>query len=376
MLAPCGVGFLVVCVWCLAIPQKAAGIRAYTFLFAMSQIDNGFAMNDQRLNNVILPIGIDNIIYNELGAVYNPDHFKFSYNLDHTKDDILVYLGTYFPRSFAEAYIIMCDLLDNEAIRSTMAAREEIFIFDFGCGTGGEIFGTMFAITDIFGASKTFNVVVVDGNSHATRMYDRVLSLVNRDFAMNVKSGVYPFIIDDAVDMELLGDAINKRFDIMLSFKAVNEFIQRKRFAGNAYRHFCEMLVPKLAEGGLFVLLDVTTCNEETGMYYPIMMNAGVNAFLKENREFATLLPIPCACKSLSCSNPCYMQRRFYVSHSHRKDDLSKVAYRVIGRSDFIAGLHLPLAEAGVAYIVNDNGSVCCPCCTGDMVEEGFNLKQ
>ena len=60
------------------------------------------AMNEHLNNSVILPAWLDHIIFNELGAVYNPDHFKFSYNLDHTKNDIFVYLGTYFLMAIAE----------------------------------------------------------------------------------------------------------------------------------------------------------------------------------------------------------------------------------------------------------------------------------
>ena len=64
-------------------------------------------MNEHLNNSVTLPDWLDHIIFNELGAVYNPDHFKFSYNLDHTKDDVLVYLSTYFQKNHAEAELNM-----------------------------------------------------------------------------------------------------------------------------------------------------------------------------------------------------------------------------------------------------------------------------
>ena len=64
-------------------------------------------MNEHQNNSVTLPDWLDHIIFNELGAVYNPDHFKFSYNLDHTKDDVLVYLSTYFQKNHAEAELNM-----------------------------------------------------------------------------------------------------------------------------------------------------------------------------------------------------------------------------------------------------------------------------
>lgn len=331
-------------------------------------------MNEHLNNSVILPAWLDHIIFNELGAVYNPDHFKFSYNLDHTKDDILVYLGTYFPRSYAEAYIIMCDLLANETVRLAFAAKSRISILDLGCGTGGEIIGAICAFADILGCDKTFNIVAIDGNQNATRMFDRVVSRVKNAGSFAIKANVGSMVIEDNADMDLLGEVMNEDFDVILSFKAVNEFIQRKRFGGNAYVHFAEMLAPKLSAEGLFMLLDVTTRDEFSGVYYPVMMNKGINDFVKNYPEFTTLLPLPCMLKEADCNTPCYVQQRFRVSHSHRINDLSKVAYRVIGRKGFVKSLDLLANDNSYSYKINDNGGACCPRFTGVETKNGFKL--
>lgn len=331
-------------------------------------------MNEHLNNSVILPAWLDHIIFNELGTVYNPDHFKFSYNLDHTKNDILVYLGTYFPRSYAEAYIIMCDLLANEAIRSVYAAKSSISILDLGCGTGGEIIGAICAFADILGSDRTFKVVAIDGNQNATRMFDCLVSHVKNTMGFAIKTNVGSIAVDDKADMDLLGDAVNEGFDVILSFKAVNEFIQRKRFEGNAYGHFAEMLAPKLTSDGLLVLLDVTTRDDVSGVFYPVMMNKGINDFLKNNLGFATLLPLPCMLEEADCNIPCYVQQRFRMSHSHRVNDLSKVAYRVIGRKDFIKSLNLSITGDSYSYKLNDNDGACCPHFTGMGTKNGFKL--
>ena len=331
-------------------------------------------MNEHLNNSVILPAWLDHIIFNELGAVYNPDHFKFSYNLDHTKDDILVYLGTYFPRSYAEAYIIMCDLLANETVRSVYAAKSTISILDLGCGTGGEIFGALCALACALGKDNVFKLVAVDGNQNATRMFERVLCRVKKETGLAVNANVGSIAIDDKVDMEMLGDVVDEDFDIILSFKAVNEFIQRKRFEGNAYGHFAGMLAPKLSAEGLLVLLDVATRDEVSGVYYPVMMNKGINDFVKNNTGFTTLLPLPCMLKEADCNTPCYVQQRFRVSHSHKVNDLSKVAYRVIGRKGFVKSLDLLANDNSYSYKINDNGGACCPRFTGVETKNGFKL--
>ena len=74
------------------------------------------------------------------------------------------------------------------------------------------------------------------------------------------------------------------------------------------------------------------------------------------------------------CNIPCYVQQRFRVSHSHRVNDLSKVAYRVIGRKDFIKSLNLSITGDSYSYKINDNDGACCPHFTGMGTKNGFKL--
>lgn len=374
MLAPCGVGFLVVCDWCLAIPQKAAGNRAYTFFFAMSQMEKEQAMNTTLTQQLVLPDWLDNIIYTKLGGLYTPDHVKFSYNLGSSKADILTYLGTYFPRSYAEAYFIMCDLFSHGGLRSVFDAKDEIYILDFGCGTGGEIFGTLCAFHDIFGDVKKYRVVAIDGNPAAVRILRRIFVLFKAATGIDVTINVASVCVDDASDMELLGSVIDRQFDIVLSFKAVNEFIQSRRFSDNAYSHFAEMLVPKLSDSGLFVLLDVTTRDSVSGVFYPVLMNSGIAEYLRHNPAYSSLLPLPCALYGNECRERCYMQRRFSVSQSRRKNDISKVAYRVICRKSFFDELGLANRRQDASYYINANNGAVCPHFIGREIKNGFKL--
>ena len=49
----------------------------------------------------------------KLKGKFAPNYTKFNKNLNHHKDDVLIYLGTYFPRSFAETYSIFNNILQN-----------------------------------------------------------------------------------------------------------------------------------------------------------------------------------------------------------------------------------------------------------------------
>ena len=85
---------------------------------------------------VDLPVFLDNYIFKKLKAKYAPDHTKFNKNLKHDEVDVQTYLGTYFPRSFAETYSIFNNILLNDIVKKTTRKNKEINILDIGSGTG------------------------------------------------------------------------------------------------------------------------------------------------------------------------------------------------------------------------------------------------
>ena len=85
----------------------------------------------------------------------------------------------------------------------------------------------------------------------------------------------------------------------------------------------------KLSEEGLLVMLDVTTKCEETMMFYPQMMNSQINNFVRGSSEIETLLPLACATYK-DCKIPCFTQQTFRVTHVKKKDDESRVSYRML----------------------------------------------
>ena len=96
------------------------------------------------LANVSLPQWLDNYIFNQLKANYCPSHSDMTV-IDWDKNNVLNYLGTYFPRSYAEAYCILGEYFNQHL--SEWQNRESISVFDFGCGTGGEIIGLLTVLT-------------------------------------------------------------------------------------------------------------------------------------------------------------------------------------------------------------------------------------
>ena len=86
--------------------------------------------------SVILPKWIDKIIFDDFEAVYEPCPMEVVYNPDQPYEFVKLYLGTYFPRSFAEAYSIISSLMTNDKYKQSLYNLQEINVLDFCCGTG------------------------------------------------------------------------------------------------------------------------------------------------------------------------------------------------------------------------------------------------
>ena len=79
-----------------------------------------------KINNVTIPQWLDKIIYDDFDAVYEPSPAEVVYNPDQSYDFVKLYLGTYFPRSYAEAYGITMQILSIQGFLERYIELEEI----------------------------------------------------------------------------------------------------------------------------------------------------------------------------------------------------------------------------------------------------------
>lgn len=130
-----------------------------------------------------------------------------------------------------------------------------------------------------------------------------------------------------------------------------------------------------LSENGLCVLLDVTTKTEHNNTYNPILKNRQVNQALRELKNYQTLLPLPCSKNETTCTEQCFTQQKFYVSHMNKANDVSKVSYRVISKTDLVNQL-LNISKP-VKYVLQRNGKnieKLCPYSCGEEIIDGYKL--
>ncbi len=306
------------------------------------------------LNTTIeLPKWLDEFIYENLNASYNPDNAKFETNLELNQEENLVYLGTYFPRSFAEAYAIFSDFLGVEKIAQKYKKTSTLKILDVGCGTGGELTGLLVAINEKMPWIDTVIIKCYDGNEHALGIMWEIIKHYSQSTKFKIILSSSNAEIVDILNGNATFSGIERdeKFDLILSFKVVCELM--KSGLKNAYHKYTKKLLPLLSQNGAFLLLDVTSKHNGED-YNPILLNTEVGKACKELKGYTTLVPIACRTQC-DCQIRCFTQKTIHVSHSRHTMDISKIAYRMIVRDEFTE--ELPEINNNAKYIIAGNSS-------------------
>lgn len=284
-------------------------------------------------NEISLPSFLDTYIFDKLGANFAPDYTKFNKNLNHNKEDVLIYLGTYFPRSFAETYSIFNNILQNEIIEKSIQEKEEINILDIGSGTGGNLSGLLLSLIENISQKININIVAIDGNKEALKLLEKIVFKIQLKHSLNISLNCHYVTFETITDLyENSKQFFEPNFDFIISSKMINEIITKDNDSYyNYYRHFAKYLNNE----GLLLMLDVTTKIEVN--YMPILLNKQTNRFIQENEgTYKTLIPTSCAEFDNDCKQDCFSNNHFVVSHSKKKSDRTKVTYRVIGKREFV----------------------------------------
>lgn len=261
-------------------------------------------------DSVILPQWLDNLIFEQLGAKYCRSNADMTV-IDWDKNDVLNYLGTYFPRSYAESYCIFSEFFSK--FPNQFVNKLELSVFDFGCGTGGEIIGLVDAINSM-PMLQTIHIHALDGNYHALRLLEQIVNVYSDKTNYRIILDVIPLTIEDFYDFDVLSSVLEKKYDIFMSFKAICEFVSKERFEQqNAYTHIARKYLSRLNNDGIMVLADVTSYNDVSQEWLPRMMDLG-------------LAQADCR---IILKNDGYNQT-FVVNHKMKRKDISKIAWRIV----------------------------------------------
>ena len=258
----------------------------------------------------VLPIWLDSLIFENLSATYCRQN-KDMVVLDWSLDDIKKYLGTYFPRSYAEAFCIFSNFFSKE--KNVYENCQELSIFDFGCGTGGELIGFIMAVSKQLPNIKKIEIRALDGNSYALRFLECILEKTAKVLCLDIESNLMPLIIDDFYDMQVVDQIITQSYDFIISFKAICEFVTKQQFEQqNPYEHIINVFISKLSSKGVICLADITSFNAVSQDWLPVMLDNASKAcnidIIYRNSGF---------------------NEDYHITHTHHKNDTSKIAWRI-----------------------------------------------
>lgn len=259
---------------------------------------------------VILPKWLDDLIFGILSAKYSKKN-KDLVVLEWEKDEVLCYLGTYFPRSFAESYHIFSNYFFK--YKYQYQDKTSISLFDFGCGTGGELIGFIVAISEILPNIKVIELRALDGNVHELRYLEIILKEAASITGIQIESRLMPIVIEDFYDMKVVTDVITQKYDFVISFKAICEFVTKKQFEErNPYEHIINTFLPKLSDEGIVCIADITTYNDASNEWLAKMLDKASEAcdvaVFERNQGY---------------------NEEFIVSHSLKRYDRSKITWRL-----------------------------------------------
>ena len=224
---------------------------------------------------------------------------------------MLSYLGTYFPRSFAESYCIFSEYFSK--FKHQYEANTSISLFDFGCGTGGEIIGFIVAVSEILPNIETIELRALDGNVHELRCLEVILAEAASITGLKIESQFMPITIDDFYDMNVVTDVITQKYDFIIAFKVICEFVTKKEFKEkNPYEHIINTFLPKLSERGIVCIADITTYNEVSKEWLTQMLDRASEI-----------------CDVTVVNRNQGYNEAFFVSHSLKRCDKSKIAWRI-----------------------------------------------
>lgn len=338
----------------------------FEFLYDKPQKEIDYLKTETRL-----PTFLDDFIFNQLNAKYAPDYNRFDYNLDLTKEENQIYLGTYFPRSYAESFCIFDNIFQNIDYIRKISENNSVNILSVGCGTGGDLIGLITIIEKYCQEISEINIWALDGNTEALSILERIIDKFKNISSKKINIRIVRSKFKSICDIDLI--QINElNFDFIISFKLICEIISMgEGRLDNSYYDFIHKFVPMLSENGLCVLLDVTTKPQHT-TYNPILMNRQVNQALRELKSYKTLLPISCELYSSDCYFDCFCQKTFTVTHSSYAKDKSKVAYRIIANIDLVN--NIGNINSNSKLLIN-NGVICPFTENNYEIEDAYLLK-
>ena len=357
------------------------GDRIPTIKAYVKDVESNDTHQDRR-THTLLPPWLDSYIYNELHALYDPRYKRFEFNDDLNEEEAKIYLGTYFPRSYAESFLIFDNLFSNKKYKQEVERKKKLIALSIGSGSGGDIMGLLVALDKHIPSEIPISVVSLDINTNSLELQK---SVINRFKCLSPRKVELTQFADRITGKETFDKYATNAFpdrsiDFLLFSKVGCELHAKGLFSeSNVYYELLSAFKNKISDLGIAAIIDVTT-KADGQEYMPLVLNRGVTKFTSTSSEFSTLLPISCFKFEKRCVNPCFCQQEIFVTHCKKIYDISKICYRIVASTPMCEKI---LTAGDSKYIITPSklaemtSDAYCSYSLGNYEEiDAFNLNQ
>lgn len=279
--------------------------------------------------NYNIPQWLDNYIFENLGAVINKNPVKVKKNVNNSHQDNLEYLGTYFPRTYAEIMTVMGKLYNetNYFLLEEIKNKRSLSILSVGCGTGGEVVGLIDSLAGIMKITD-ISITLADGNRDALNIASNIIGARNFEEMLPTKIQVINETITSSSGFRRIAGMLSspRDFDFIITSKLINELLDQFDYPYSEFiKTFCDHLTPT----GLMIITDTTDerSNKTNIKYIPKIMNNDLNNNVPGTLDIGTIMPP--TCYGDYCNKACFTC--FKNEYSSKEDD-SRFTFRILAK--------------------------------------------
>ena len=307
---------------------------------------------------------LESVLFEEFDAQYCRRRGDARFNADSDEAEVRSYLGTYFPRSWAEHTLIWKRLLVHKAIQDALQNQECIRILDVGSGTGGHLYAVVEQLRTQFKKSR-IKVLAIDANEQALnkqcKLHERLMfNGVDIDFKL------MRFELDsDRFGQQLLEicQSSEVNFDIVLSSKFLSEISSYAQKAGlnsrGFYQGFLEVADQVLSPHGIVSLVDVNVPIKQ--QFVAEILRSEIQHVRTKGADLEVIMPLHCGAYYERCceNSKCYMTIPLELLHRgcSGETDKTQICFRVLAREALSKQIFRDVEAIPPLIYVNEAGT-------------------